>query len=604
MIRYQVDLSESRSHRVRVRMSVLDASGDALDVAMPVWTPGSYLVREFARHVVELTATDDGGRPLPAEKTDKNTWRVQPGGSRVVHVDYTLFANERSVRTNHADDRHAFLCPAATFLFLRGRQGEPHHVRIEAPDGWSVYTGLSADGDGWLAADYDALVDGPFEVGPHRVLVFDHEGVPHRIVIAGEGRLDETQLQTDVAKIVSEVSGIFGTIPFDDYTFIVTLVDSGGGGLEHKNSSVNMFSRWSLHGAKHHRRLLGLLAHEYFHAWNVKRFRPAALGPFDYDRENYTTDLWVAEGLTSYYDDLSVLRAGFHEKVEEYLSDRTAALKELAHQPGARRMSLARASMDAWIKHYRPDENSKNSTVSYYSKGALVGMALDLRIRRHTGGEAALADVLRLGWERYASRGEGYPDGAIETLAAEVAGTDLTRFFDDYVTGTAPLDLAEDLAFVGLQLEVRPARSDRALARDDEEFLLEPTLGITTRGESGLCKVTAVVEGGPADEAGVNPDDLLLAVDSMRVTHGTLQDRLDRTRGEPVELTLFRGQALRRLSVRPALERLEDWKLVPVDDPTEAQAKAFHDWTGHDLPAGKSQDPGDDEEAADGARDG
>jgi predicted metalloprotease with PDZ domain len=584
MIRYHVDLSESRSHRVRVRMSVLDAPADELALAMPVWTPGSYLVREFARHVVELTAADDSGRALPVEKVDKNTWRVRPGGSRIVHVDYTLFANERSVRTNHADDRHAFLSPAGTFLFVRGRQSEPHQVRIDAPDGWNVSTGLPADGAGWLAEDYDALVDGPFEVGPHRVLVFEHAGASFRIVLAGDGRLDETRLQADVARIVDEVSGIFGSLPFDDYTFMLELVDSGGGGLEHRNSSVSMVSRWTLQQPKDYRKLMGLLAHEYFHAWNVKRFRPAALGPFDYDRENYTTDLWVAEGLTSYYDDLSVLRAGFHDKVADYLAERAEALKDLATQPGARRMSLARASLDAWIKYYRPDENSRNSSVSYYAKGALVGMALDLRIRRHTGGEAALADALRLGWKRYTSEGRGYPDGALEALTAEVAGTDLGAFFDDYVRGTAPLELTADLAFVGLQLVVQPSKSSRDLALDGDGFPLEPTLGVTTRSEGALCKVIAVLEGGPADAAGINPDDVLLAVDSMRVTHATLQERLDLTRGEPVELSFYRGQELRRLVVRPALERLEDWKLVPLQTPTESQRKAFRDWTGQDLP--------------------
>jgi predicted metalloprotease with PDZ domain len=402
-------------------------------------------------------------------------------------------------------------------------------------------------------------------------------------VLAGEGRLDETRLQADVEQVVREVTGIFGSLPFDDYTFIISLVDGGGGGLEHRNSSVNMVSRWTIGEPKEQLRLMALLAHEFFHAWNVKRFRPAALGPFDYDRENYTADLWVVEGLTSYYDDLSVQRAGF-QKVEEYLADRAGALKELAQLPGARRMSLARASLDAWIKYYRPDENSRNSSVSYYSKGALVGLALDLRIRRLTRGEAVLADVLRLGWERYTSRGSGYPEGALAALAGEIAGADLADFFADYVTGTAALDLTEDLAFVGLALTVRPTKSNRDLARDDDGFLLEPSLGITTVSEDGLCKVSAVDEGGPADRAGINPGDLLLAVDAMRVSHATLQKRLDLTRGEPVELTLFRGQDLRRMRLRPALRRLEDWKLLPLEAPTDAQRKAFRDWTGHELP--------------------
>ncbi|MHC4844981.1 MAG: M61 family metallopeptidase, partial [Planctomycetota bacterium] len=396
-------------------------------------------------------------------------------------------------------------------------------------------------------------------------------------------------------KIVAEVSSIFGQIPFDDYTFIIPLVDNGGGGLEHKNSSVSMTSRWNLGKKKSYRGFMSLLAHEFFHAWNVKRFRPATLGPFDYDVENYTTDLWVAEGVTSYYDDLSTLRAGFADKVTEYLSDRAGAFKSIAEQPGAKRSSLARASHDAWIKGYRPDENSKNHTVSYYGKGALVGLMLDLRIRRVSDGEHTLADALRLGWERYTAKGVGYPDGALRELCSEVAGTDLADFFDAYVDGTADLDPNPDLAWVGLELAITPAKSDRELAEDDEGFLLEPDLGISTSDSSGLCKITGVLEDGAAFRAGLNVNDLILAVNGMRVKSSTLQDRLDRARGEPVEISYFRGQALRSMRVEPDMQRLETWKLEASDEATDRQREAFKAWTNWDYPvAEKAADDGDE----------
>jgi len=592
MIRYEVSLPDRQAHRVHVRMTVDGADG-TLSLGLPVWTPGSYLVREFSRSVLDLSAADSRGAPLAVTKRDKNTWDVQAGGAGRVQVDYELYANERSVRTNHVDADHAFLSPAATFLFVRGADGRPvateHRVTVAAPDGWQTFTALPAQGDAFIAANYDALVDAPIEVGPHRVLNFQHEGVPFRIVLAGAGGLDEERLKDDVARLVAEVAQVFGQQPYRDYTFLIELVDAGGGGLEHADSCVCMVSRWDLSKKKEYRNFLGLLAHEYFHAWNVKRFRPAALGPFDYDRENYTPDLWVAEGITSYVDDLAVLRAGFHEKPADYLEQIGAAFKELAELPGARRMSLARASEDTWIKFYRPDENSRNSSVSYYSKGALVALQLDLRIRRLAGGARTLADVLRLGWERYAARGQGYPPGALQALASEVAGADLAPYFAAHVDGTEPLAPDEDLAFVGLRLARTPAKSERKLPRDADGFLLEPWLGLVTAADGPLCKVTAVLEGSPAEQAGLNTDDLLLAVDGWRVSQDTLQDRLDRAGAEPVEITIYRGQSLRTVTATPEARRLADWKLAPVDAPSEAQRAAFKAWTNVELPASASE---------------
>ena len=585
MISYDVDLSQAAAHRVAVRMSVRAAGAPTLDVALPVWTPGSYLVREFARNVLDLSAADAEGRPLPVEKLDKNTWRITTRGAELVRIDYELYANERSVRTNHADDRHAFLSPAATFLFVRGRLKEPHHVSVAAPRGWRVFTALAEDGGGWRADDYDTLVDSPLEVGPHRVLEYEQQGVPFRVVLAGEGAVDEERLRDDVAQVTASVTGVFGSLPFERYLFLLELVDSGGGGLEHEDCCVCMVSRWSLSRPTDYRGFLGLVAHEFFHAWNVKRFRPAALGPFDYDRENYTADLWVAEGITSYYDDLSVLRAGLYPKVEDYLGDRAKAFKELADLPGARRMSLARASRDAWIKFYRPDENSRNSSVSYYEKGALVALLLDLRIRRESGGARGLNDALRLGWQRFTARGAGYPEGALLGLCSEVAGRDLSDFFAAYVDGTAPLAPDSELAAVGLRLARTPGKTDRALPKDADGFALEPWFGLATAADGPLCKVTSIVDDGPAFAAGLSADDVLLAVDGARVAQDTLQDRLDRTGGRTAKFTLWRGQSLRELTLTPVVRRVEDWKLAPVPAPTDAQRAAFKAWTNQDLPA-------------------
>lgn len=592
MTHFHVSLDGHQAHRVAVRMTFDVAGPGPIEVAMPVWTPGSYLVREYARHVLDLSAADADGHDLGAIKTAKNSWRVDARSAGTVVVDYTLYANELSVRTNHVDSDHAFLAPAGTFLFVRGREDDAAKITVDTPDGWEVFTGLPRDGDGWTASDLDILMDSPLEIGPHRVVSFETRGVPHRLVVAGEPLgVDLEQLGADTALITAEVAAIFDHMPFDDYTFILYLTDGAGGGLEHLNSSVNYTSRWRLTGEKGWHSLLSLFAHEYFHSWNVKRFRPESLGPFDYETENYTTDLWVAEGITSYYDTLVPTRIRFTKGISAYLGEIAKGFRDLDDRPGAARTSLARSSWDTWIKQYRPDENSFNHSVSYYSKGAMVSMMLDLRIRRLTDGERTLAHALRLGWERYTAAGVGYPDGALRTLATETAGADLSDFFDDYVDGTAPLDPHDDLAWVGLQLAITPSKTSRKLAEDADGFKLAPSLGLSTADSNGLCRVSRVVEGKVAFVAGINVDDLILAVDEMRVNASNLSDRLDLAlhdgEARVITLTIFRGQSLRTITLTPALEPLQDWKVKPLADTTPAQQAAFQEWTGWDLPGTK-----------------
>jgi len=585
VIRFQVDLHERQAHRVHIRADIETAAGEPLEVSMPVWTPGSYLVREFARHVLDFRASAPDGSALPTRKLNKNTWLIEPAGLPTIRLSYALHANERSVRTNHVDATHAFLSPAATFVRVRGRENDVQRIDFRLPPGWSAFTALEERDGGFYARDYDALVDSPIEIGPHECQDFDHEGVRHRVVLAGRHDLDAERLLHDVHRIVAEVASVFGMMPFARYTFLLLFVDEGGGGLEHLDSCVCMSSRWRLRTPDAYRDYLSLLAHEYFHAWNVKRLRPVALGPFDYDREVYTRDLWVAEGITSYYDDLCTLRAGFFDKVGDYLSARAQACRAEAERPGARRMSLADASHDAWIKFYRPDDNTSNSSVSYYAKGALVALMLDLRIRRLSRGKATLADALRTGWDRHAARGAGYPEGAVEEWASAAAGTDLGDFFERHVHGTEPLAPDADLAWVGLRLAEEPARSKRALPRDSQGFLLEPWIGANLKASNGFARVDCVLEGSPAWEAGIHHDDLIVAVDDMRVDETTLEDRLERANGHAVLVTLLRGQTLHRLRVKPVPRRLSEWKLLPVDGLTEAQRRAFQVWTGQPHPA-------------------
>jgi predicted metalloprotease with PDZ domain len=331
---------------------------------------------------------------------------------------------------------------------------------------------------------------------------------------------------------------------------------------------------------------VSLLAHEYFHAWNVKRLRPAALGPFDYEQEAYTTDLWVAEGVTSYYDRITPIRAGLRDDSDDYFKAIAERFRNIAERPGASRRSLTESSWDAWIKAYRPDSNSVNSTISYYEKGELVALMLDLRIRRLSDGKRSLDDVLRLAWERFAARDVGYYDGAMADLSAEILGAELGTFFADYVDGTATLDPNPDLAFVGLSLVQVPKDTDRALEKDEFGFALAPSLGVGTESSRGLCRIKEVREGGAAWQAGLDAGDIVLAIDGMRVTADTIQDRLDRTAGRPVTITYYRGQELRSMEVEPVMARVEEWKILPLDDVDSLQEEAFEAWMKLPFPHG------------------
>jgi predicted metalloprotease with PDZ domain len=589
MVRTQISLVDRQAHLLRVETCIKDVTADEVDFSMPVWTPGSYLVREFARHVLDFTAHDSNGTRLPAAKLNKNTWRVNTAGSGEVCISYSLYANERSVRTSHVDADHAFLSPAGVFFRVSDRPDAAHAITIDAPAGWGVFTGLPNQQGSWIASNFDVLVDSPIEVGPHETLEFEFDGTPHRIVLAGTTDIDKEKMAEDISKIVSEVSSIFGQHPFEDYTFIISLVDSGGGGLEHLNSSVCMANRWDLENPDKYRNFLSLVAHEYFHAWNVKRFRPEALGPFDYNNEVYTRDLWVAEGITSYYDDLCTLRAGFYEKPAKYLEERAKAFKKEADRAGSRRMSMAESSHEAWIKLYRPDENSTNSTISYYTKGALVTLMLDLRIRRLSSGNHTLRDVLRKGWETYTVHGKGFPEGAVAELSSDVVGEEMADFFETYVNGTAALKPNDELRWVGLELKVQPDSSKSSLEKDADGFPLAAWLGMTTKSSNGLCRIDTVVEGGPAWLAGLNHDDLILAIGESRVTSSNLQNRLERAGPGSLEFTLYRGQSLRRIEVTPERRRLESWKIEPLENISDEQAAAYQEWLGSPHPAhGKS----------------
>jgi len=555
-IRYTLRFPAPYTHYVEVEADVPTGGSAAVELMMAVWTPGSYLVREYSRHVEDVRATASDGRPLAVAHTAKNRWRVETGAAPHVTVSYRVYGREMTVRTNWIESRFAMLTGAATFLTLAEPGPRPHEIRIELPPEWkTTMTGL-AELPGaphqYRAADFDTLVDSPIVAGNPAVYEFEVAGTPHFLVDTGEaGVFDGGRAAKDVETIVRTTYAMWGQLPYDKYAFLNMITESGGG-LEHKNSVLMMTSRWATSSRQRYLGWLGTVSHEFFHAWNVKRLRPAALGPFDYEQENYTRGLWIAEGFTSYYGDLLLRRAGL-STTDEYLQGLGRTIESLQTSPGRFVQSADMASFDAWIKAYRPDENSINTTISYYTKGEIVAFLLDAKVRRATGGAKSLDDVMRLAYERF-SGPRGYTIDEFRRVAEEVSGLDLAAWLTRAVSTTEELDYSEALAYLGLRFQPVPDPSPD-----------EPApgwLGLRTRTDDGRLVVSQVVRGTPGYDAGVNVDDEIVAVDEFRARPGDWNRMMDAfTAGRSASLLVARRGELLRLAVTFGREPAPAWRL-------------------------------------------
>jgi predicted metalloprotease with PDZ domain len=577
-MRYRLSMPEPHSHLFHVELEV-DRPGDAVEVVFPVWTPGSYLVREFARHVEGATAAAGGA--LPLERLDKHRFLVRAGGAPRAVLRFRVYANELTVRTAHLDGTHGYLNPAAVLPYVRGREAAPHVLEVAAPEGWRVATALRGGPAEFTARDYDELADSPVEIGTHRLLRFEAGGKPHELALWGRGNVDAEALVADARRIVEGLGALLG-LPYERYLFIVHLADRRRGGLEHAASTTLHVARHGFFPRRQYEETLGLLAHEFFHVWNVKRLRPAAFVPFDYAREQYTRLLWWFEGATAYYEQVALARAGILSPAR-WLEAIGEGLTTLARTPGAAKMSLEEASLLAWVKHYRPDENTPNSAVSYYLKGELVAFALDLALRR---AGRSLDELLRTLYARFEQG--GVPEDGVERVAAELLPPgEATRFFDRFVRGTEPLEL--DLGAVGLRLGRRAAQGldDKGGSAGKKEEGPRPGwLGAELAGGPKLA-IGSVREGSPAHRAGLYAGDELVAEDGFRIERAALWDRLcERGPGGTLRLTVFRRDELVPVEVVLGEPPEDTIWLEPVAEPTPAQRAAFEAWSAGRWPGG------------------
>ena len=534
---YRIALQSLTAHQFGVTLT-LPAPEAEQEFSLPVWIPGSYLVREFAKHLSGLSARQ-GERELPVEQVDKARWRVRCSGRTPLTLSYRIYAFDASVRTAWLDAQRAFFNASSLCLRAHGREAQPHRLTLAGvPRGWRVATEMPTLQGGFEAADYDELLDHPFEIGPHWQGEFLAAGVPHRVVVAGAWpSFDGERLLADVQRICESQMAFWGETPFKRYSFLLWALDDGHGGLEHRASTALICARRELPTAAEGRapsdaylRLLGLFSHEYFHAWNVKRLRPSEFARFDYQRENYTQLLWFFEGFTSYYDELMLLRAGLID-VPRYLKLLAANIQSVLAAPGRRVQPLSAASFEAWTKYYRPDENSPNATANYYAQGALVALCLDLSLR---ASHASLDALMRHLWH---TSGAG-PIREIDIAAGVQAlgGDALVQRLHGWVHGTDELPLRELLESAGITW------------RDEGRATLAQRLGLRLR-ESALTgiQVTHVLSGGAAEQAGLNARDDILGCNGWRLRR--LEDALLMLAPDQTQLRLLLSRDQRLLEL-------------------------------------------------------
>ena len=607
-IHYRIACAHPGAHLFHVTLTIAQPDSAGCVISLPAWIPGSYMIREFARNIVTISARSarsarSGRKSVALTKIDKHSWRAAPCVGSLV-VEYEVYAWDLSVRAAHLDETHGFFNGTSVFLRVLGREQAPHAVDIVRPAGrayaaWRVATSLpraratAAYGFGaYTAEDYDALIDHPVEMGAFTLVEFAACGVPHAVAITGRHDCDTARLVADLTRICEAQLRLFHGVraaakdaPFASYLFLVLAVGEGYGGLEHRASTALICARQDLPHAglketsEGYRTFLGLCSHEYFHAWNVKRIKPAAFTPYDFTQENYTSLLWAFEGFTSYYDDLMLLRAQAIS-LEEYLNTLSRTIRQVMRGAGRNKQSVAESSFDAWIKYYRQDENAPNAIVSYYTKGALIALCLDLMLRTGTRGQRSLDDVMRLLWADYGLRQTGVPEDGIERAVLSVAdaGADtvakstsglatanagrqalrrqLPSFFRNVVRGTAPLPLKRLLKDAGFVLDIHAGNG--------------AGLGIRTAAAADGVRLTHVLDGGGAQMAGLSSGDVIIAVDGLKMTHAGFDHQLARKpAGVAVEVHAFRRDELIRRQVRVGSAEIEV-TLMPASQPPSA----------------------------------
>lgn len=603
MLHYLVSLTDPEGHYIDVKLQVkinpseLAQKADGCLLWLPTWIPGSYLIREFSRNVISFSAHLNT-QPCSWDKPAKNQWSVgipnelASHSEGVLECEWRVYCWDLSVRGAHFDPTHCFVNGTSLFVIPKGMESEAIDITLSRPTSnsphsesvWKVATGLDFAEDEsqsqmaenqhgchllrvgdqlkYRASDYDALLDHPFEMGELQTAEFEVCGVPHYFAVYGaDSDLDLERICKDLQPVCEAQIRLFepeGVAPFDAYWFLLHATDSGYGGLEHRNSTALLCNRSDLVqqnvsvAPEGYEQFMGLCSHEYFHSWNVKRIKPAAFSPYQLNNENYTKLLWVFEGFTSYYDDLMLARTGFYDE-KGYLKALCKSIQQVMKGPGRHLQTVTQSSFEAWTKYYRQDENAPNAIVSYYTKGALVALCIDLTIRVNTNGGKSLDDVMGTLWRKYGKTSVGLPEGEIPAVIIEATGVDLTKEIRNWTETTIELPLHELLSKFGCELA--PSFGDMKCA-----------LGMTGNINSQGFKVRNVINGGAAHRAGVAAGDVLVSIGPKKMTEKNL-DRFKKsvTPGSLVEIIGFRAEVLMKFELETNKPEVKEWVIETTE---------------------------------------
>jgi predicted metalloprotease with PDZ domain len=567
-LEYFLSMSKPYTHYFEVTTKIKGLQKNYIDFLMPVWAPGSYLVRDFPKNVEFFHAYNANGNELKFEKINKYTWRVYSKNSDEVNIKYDVYAFKASVRTSFLDSGHGYLNGTSIFMYINKMKDLPSTLTITPYKDWKkVSTGLEPVAEKKLtyySPNYDILVDSPIEIGNQDVFEFNAAGVKHYVAMYGDANYNVDTLKKYMTKIVEEETKVVGENPNKHYTFIIHNLEHGSGGLEHLNSTTLEVNRW-IYSPNMLMRFLGTVSHEYFHLWNVKRIRPVALGPFDYQKENYTRLLWEMEGVTSYYGSLILRRSGIISP-ESYLGRVSGGISYVEGQPGRKVQSPAESSFDTWIKQYQPNENSNNTTLTYYASGAVLGALLDLEIINNTNGRKNYDDVLKYLYNEYYKKlGRGFTDEEYKATVEKIAGENLDKFFKDYVYSTKDIVYNKYFDYAGLKLVDN--------GKDESHF------GARTFDKNGKLIVRSVEVGTSAYDGGINANDEIIALNGYRVDFDNLKKIINQYKpGDVLKVTVSRDGILKSLDVKLKTHHNYKYKLVKVEKPTERQQMIYNKW--------------------------
>ncbi|MCX7878537.1 MAG: PDZ domain-containing protein [Ignavibacteria bacterium] len=569
-ITYVLSMSKPYTHYFELKMIFQGIQKDRLlELKLPVWRPGRYLVMDFASGVREFNAFSKNGK-LSWEKTDKSTWLINTERSEYVEVTYKIYANEFHLRTKGLDENHGFVNGAAVFMYSEKYRHKPVKLKVIPYRSWHVTTGLKNEqGEQFVfsADNYDHLIDCPLEIGEHTDTDFYVQGKKHTICFYGDADYSVDKLKSDFSKIIEENYKFWGWVPYESYVFIIHCTPNSAGGTEHRNSTVVGVRPVQFRTESGYKNFLRLISHEFFHTWNVKQLKPEGLTPYDYSRENYTKELWIAEGGTSYYDGLILLRAGLDD-VGSFYKRIAEAVEDDMKRPGNRIQSLAESSFDAWIKFWRRNPDAYESESDYYKKGSYVCMLLDLEIRHSSKNKHSLDDVFRYMADNFPHDRKGYTNEDFIKTAENYAGKNLKSFFNKYLYGTDFVDWNKYLSYAGLVLK-------------SDDSVIVPVAGLKIKKAGNKVYVDTVLKGSSAEDAGIISGDEIIALNGQSMSYEEMESRIKSlSHGESIRITVWRNNFLYDFTLTLRHKKISGYYVEKIKTPSKLQKKIYESWLG------------------------